>query len=250
MGGGFTYAGTNACAFIAQAILGSAPTILRAPPTQTAEAGAAVNLAVDSTGDPPPFYQWYFNGTNALSCTTSSLVLSSVRSSESGTYTVTVSDAFGAVTSAPVAVNVIPGVPRRPVPGVMVMGQPGSSWEVVCADSLSSAPNWATLGSVSLSGTPQYYFDLTQPLPPQRFYRAWQTADPVVLPVLDLHMVPAITVTGSIGNSVRVDAINRFGPIDGWVTLATVTLTNTSQLYFDVSAPGQPERLYRLVPSH
>jgi hypothetical protein len=26
-----------------------------------------------------------------------------------------------------------------------------------------------------------------------------------------------------------------------------VTLTNTSQLYFDVSAPGQPPRLYRLV---
>jgi len=45
-----------------------------------------------------------------------------------------------------------------------------------------------------------------------------------------------------------VDYINQVGPIDAWVTLATVTLTNTSQLYFDVSAPGQPQRLYRLVP--
>jgi len=34
---------------------------------------------------------------------------------------------------------------------------------------------------------------------------------------------------------------------NAWVALATVTLTNTSQLYFDASAPGQPERLYRLV---
>jgi hypothetical protein len=55
-------------------------------------------------------------------------------------------------------------------------------------------------------------------------------------------------LTGSIGRSVRVDYINRFGPIDAWVTLATVTLTNTSQLYFDVSDPGQPERLYRFAP--
>ena len=31
------------------------------------------------------------------------------------------------------------------------------------------------------------------------------------------------------------------------VTLATVPLTNTSQLYFDTSAPGQPPRLYRVV---
>jgi hypothetical protein len=60
-------------------------------------------------------------------------------------------------------------------------------------------------------------------------------------------MVPAITLTGNPGDSVRLDYINQFGPIDAWVTLNTVTLTNTSQLYFDVSAPGQPQRLYRLV---
>jgi hypothetical protein len=68
------------------------------------------------------------------------------------------------------------------------------------------------------------------------------------MPSLDLHLVPAITLTGNIGHSVRVDYINQVGPIDAWVTLATVTLTNTSQLYFDVSAPGQPQRLYQLVP--
>jgi hypothetical protein len=70
-----------------------------------------------------------------------------------------------------------------------------------------------------------------------------------VIPSLDLHLVPAITLTGNIGHSVRVHYINQFGPIDAWVTLATVTLTSTSQLCFDVSAPGQPPRLYRIVPS-
>jgi hypothetical protein len=55
-------------------------------------------------------------------------------------------------------------------------------------------------------------------------------------------------LTGTIGHSVRLDYINQFGPIDAWVTLATVPLTNTSQLYFDVSAHGQPPRLYRVVP--
>jgi hypothetical protein len=62
-----------------------------------------------------------------------------------------------------------------------------------------------------------------------------------------LGMVPAITLTGTIGHSVRVDYINQFGPIDAWVTLATVPLTNTSQLYFDTSSMDQPARLYRVV---
>jgi hypothetical protein len=66
--------------------------------------------------------------------------------------------------------------------------------------------------------------------------------------LLDLHVVPAITLTGAIGRSVRVDCINRFGPIDAWGTLATVALTNTSQLYFDTSSIGQPARLWRIVP--
>ena len=143
---------------------------------------------------------------------------------------------LGAVTSAPAMLNVIAPVERRPVPGVKVTGQTGSLLNVDYANSLSPAPNWTTLGSVSLTSTSQYYFDLTLPLPPQRFYRAWQTGTPGVMPSLDLHLVPAITLTGNIGDSVRVDYINQFGPIDAWVTLDTVTLTNTSQLYFDVSA--------------
>jgi hypothetical protein len=54
-------------------------------------------------------------------------------------------------------------------------------------------------------------------------------------------------MAGPVGSSVRVDYINQFGPTDAWVALETVTLSNPSQLYFDVSALGQPPRLYRLV---
>jgi len=173
--------------------------------------------------------------------------LTNVLFSASGNYKVVISNVVGVVTSAPVVVNVIPAVERRPVPGVKVMGRAGNVLNLDCADFLSPAPNWTTLGSVSMTSTSQYWFDLTLTLPPQRFYRAWQTGAPGVPPSLDLHIVPAITLTGSIGHSVRVDAIDQFGPIDAWFTLDTVTLTNTSQLYFDTSAWRQPPRLYRLV---
>jgi hypothetical protein len=229
---------------------GSPPVVVCKPPAQTAEQGSTVTWSAQASGSPPLDYQWFLNGTNVpANPATNQMTLSNAQFSLSGAWTVVVTNLFGAVTSSPAMLGVIAPVERRPVPGVKVTGQPGSVWDVVYASSLSPVANWSVLGSVSLSITPQYCFDLTVPLPPQRFYRAQETADPLVFPVLGLSMVPAITLTGSIGGSVRVDYINRFGPTDAWVTLATVTLTNTSQLYFDLSAPGQPQRLYRIVPT-
>jgi len=229
--------------------LGYPPTILTSPRTQTAELGSPIDLRVEASGSSPLFCLWYLNFTNLISCSTNwELELTNAQFAQSGAYSVVISNALGAVTSAPAMLNVIAAVERKPVPGVKVTGEAGSLWNVDYADSLSPAPNWTPLGSVSLTKASQYWFDLTLPLPPQRFYRAWQSGTPSVMPSLDLHMIPAITLTGSIGGSVRLDYINRFGPIDAWVTLDTVTLTNTSQLYFDTSSIGQPARLYRLVP--
>jgi hypothetical protein len=247
VGGGFSLAGTNASPYIAQANLGSAPTILTSPPTQTAEAGSIVHLAVNATGDPPPAYQWYLNGTNILSCTSCDLVLTNLLFSQSGTYTVVLTNIFGAVTNAPVMLNVIAPVARRLVPGVKLIAPVGTFWGLDYRDNFGPTANWETLAVMSLTNASQFYFDLSAPLPPQWFYRAWQSGTPSVMPSLDLHLVPAITLMGNIGHSVRVDYINQFGPTDAWVTLDTVTLTNTSQPYFDTSSIGQPARLYRVV---
>jgi hypothetical protein len=225
------------------------PTIQTSPQTQTAEAGSAVDLRVEASSSTPLFCRWYLNYTNLLSCgTNQELELTNVQFAQSGAYTVVVTNVLGVVTSAPAMLNVIAPVERRPVPGVKVTGEAASLLNVDYASSLSATPNWLPLDTVTLASTSQYYFDVSQPLPPQRYYRAWQTGTPSVIPSLSLlGIVPAITLTGSIGHSVRLDYINQFGPTDAWVTLATVTLTNTLQLYFDTSARGQPDRLYRLV---
>jgi probable HAF family extracellular repeat protein len=229
-------------------LIPTAPLITAPPLTQTAEAGSAADFWVDASSPLPLFYLWYLNATNLITCSTNcDLGLTNVDFSQAGIYTVVISNVFGTVTSAPAMLNVVAPVERRPVPGVQVTGQTGSLLNMDYAGSLDPAPNWASLGSVSLTSTSQFCFDLTLPLPPQRFYRAWQTGTPGVIASLDLHPVPAITLTGSIGGSVRVDAINQFGPIDAWFNLDTVTLTNSSQLYFDTSAWRQPTRLYRLV---
>jgi hypothetical protein len=226
---------------------GSVPTILIPPQTQTAEAGGVVNLAARVTGDPPPTYQWFFNGI-AIAGSTNRLCLSGIQASNIGSYTLVVSNACGAVTSAPAMLNVVAPVERRPVPAVNLMAQPGSSLGLDYCDVLGSPADWKTMATMTLSNTSQFYFDVSEPLPPHRYYRVWQSGTPGVAPSLNLNFVPAIALTGNVGGSLRLDYINAIGPTDAWVTLETVTLTNTSQFYFDVSVLNQPGRLYRIVP--
>jgi uncharacterized delta-60 repeat protein len=224
------------------------PAIRFVPQTSTGENNAGIHLGVAATGFPAPQYQWFFNGTNAIvGATNRILSLDNLQFDQTGFYTVVISNAGGCVTTMPAALNVIAAVPRRAVPALQLAGDPGSTLHLESLDQLLPAANWSPLTTVNLDTGSQYQFDTSLPLPPQRFYRAWQTGLPAVTPSITLDFVPALTLTGALGNSVQVDGINVIGPTNAWFNIDTVTLTNTTQLYFDVSAIRQPARLYRLV---
>jgi uncharacterized repeat protein (TIGR03803 family) len=230
--------------------MGNPPTMQTPPRSQTAEMGSSAGFQVNAEGAGPLCYQWLFNTVNAVSSGTNHvLVLTNIQPSQAGAYTLVITNVIGAVTSSPAMLQVIAPVERRLVPALNLFGDAGSLLSLDYAHALPPAPDsdWIELDTVHLTSTSQFYFDLAAPLPAQRFYRAWQDGTPPVLPSLDLRMVPAITLSGNIGESLRLDYINAIGPTDAWVTLATVTLTDTSQLYFDVSSIGKPTRLYRIV---
>jgi uncharacterized delta-60 repeat protein len=224
------------------------PSVVTPPASSTAEVGSLARFEVKAAGSAPLAYQWIFNSAPLSGATTFALLLPSVQFSDLGVYTVVVTNAAGAVTSAPAMLQVIAPVERRPVPAIDLIGDAGSLLNLDYASSLVPAPNWLLLDTISLVSTSQLYFDVTAPMAPQRYYRAWQTGTPIAPSLSLVSLVPAITLTGNIGDHLRLDYINQVGPIDAWVTLDTVTLSNTSQLYFDVTSIGQPPRLYRLVP--
>ncbi len=224
------------------------PVVTVQPLNQTAEIGGNVGLTVRATGDLPLTYRWVQNGTNTVGmATNAAFAINNIQAADAGIFSVIVTNGGGAVTSAPAMLNVIPAVPRRLVPGIVLMAQSNSLLNLEYRPSLLMTQDWESFPTFYFTNSPQFFFDLTSPLPPQRFYRASQTAPVSMTPTLGLHMIPALTLTGSLGERIRVNGINQFGPTDSWFTLDTVTLTNTSQLYFDVAAPGQPARLYRLV---
>jgi sugar lactone lactonase YvrE len=84
----------------------SVPVIQINPQGQTANAGATVSFTVVATGAPAPTYRWYFDGTVISGATEATLTMNNVQASDTGSYSVTVSNTLGSVTSPGVLLTV------------------------------------------------------------------------------------------------------------------------------------------------
>jgi hypothetical protein len=232
-------------------VLWPPPTILSPPQSQTAELGDTVTLSANTVGEPPLTYLWLFNLTNivATAAGTPHLQLSNVQLSQSGAYNIVLTNSTGSVTSSAGMLGVIPAVQRRPAADLTLMGNFGVVLNLEYAPVLNPPIGWIPLATVTMTNYVQTFIDAASPEASQRYYRASWNHFTTNTMILGLRMVPAITLTGISGQSVRLDYINQFGPVDAWVTLDTIHMTNSSQLYFDTSLIGQPPRLYRVVPS-
>ncbi len=123
-----------------------APAITSQPQSQSAAPGANVSFSVTATGLTPLSYRWQFNGTNISGATNATLSLIAVQLANAGSYTVTVSNSAGSVSSAAAVLNVF-AVPA-------ISGQPASLTNIVGS---------AATFSVTATGTPspsyQWTFD-------------------------------------------------------------------------------------------
>jgi poly(beta-D-mannuronate) lyase len=91
-------------------ISGIAPSIDSQPSSQTIGVGANASFSVVADGTEPLSYQWYINGSTPLSgATNTSLIVSNAQPSDSGDYTVIVSNAYGTATSQTATLSVIAG---------------------------------------------------------------------------------------------------------------------------------------------
>ena len=132
-----------------------APTITTQPaPTQTVTAGNSVSFTVVATGTPAPTYQWKKGGTAVASGGTgATYTLASPVVGDAGTYTVTITNSAGTVTSDPAVLNVLP---RAAAPTIDV--QPAPTTAVLEGGSVTltvsaTRPDGGTLGYQWKRGT-------------------------------------------------------------------------------------------------
>ncbi len=226
------------------------PEIRIQPQDQSAPAGMTVRFMVSALLTPSLMFQWFCNGAALPEATNSVLQLTNVALSQNANhYYVLVTNPWGSVMSATATLTVTPGLPAdvRSVPGLAISGDQGTSLGVANSDTIGSSASWSTLQNLVLTTNRNWWFDLSGSST-QRFYRTLHSSATGSDPILELHMVPAITLTGAIGSHIQIDYVNQFGPTNAWVSLTTVLLTNSPQLYFDTSAINQPPRIYSLIP--
>ena len=75
---------------------------------QSVALGGNVTFTVSVTGDLPLAYQWRLAATDLPGCTNRAIAITNAQPSAEGDYTVVVSNAYGALTSAPARLYVVP----------------------------------------------------------------------------------------------------------------------------------------------
>src|ERR1035437_8586401 len=96
------------------------PQISMQPTNQTVATGSKVVFSAAATGTSPLSYQWRFNGTNLSGARGSALTLTNVQVSQSGSYVLVVTNAYGTASSSNAVLTVNPPPPCLPPPSGLV----------------------------------------------------------------------------------------------------------------------------------
>ena len=115
---------------LATLTLNAPPSITNQPANLTVATGQNAAFTVGAAGTAPLRYRWRFNATNNLSsATNASLTITNAQSTNAGDYTVVVTNAYGAVTSAIATLTVSnqpPTITTQPVDQVVFVTQTAS----------------------------------------------------------------------------------------------------------------------------
>jgi plastocyanin len=131
------------------------PTITTQPANRTVNVGDNVTFNVVATGSAPLSYQWKKNTTNIPGANAASLTLNAVTVADAGSYTVTVTNSAGSVTSdaAVLTVNAggaAPVITTQPASQTVVAGQP-VTFNVVATGTPPLSYQWKK-GAANLPG--------------------------------------------------------------------------------------------------
>jgi hypothetical protein len=196
--------GRAACPDVNLVVLG-APIISQPLTDITAGAGTDLGMSIAAVANPPPVYQWTLNGTNLPGATKNSLSLPNSQPSDSGSYSIMVSNVYCAVFSTSL-VTVTNEAPYFAGAGIGFMGAFG--WD---ANNLVAPLGGGVVFEAYLRGS--------QPISDQWWFNGVPSGNG---PILDLG-----PVTFNQSGYYEVVATNDFGVVVGPKTLLNVVTALT-----------------------
>jgi len=152
----------NSFDFLASSITVKLPLIVVQPQSLTAGIGSDVTFSVVTSGTPPLSYQWRFEGSEIPGATNSIYARSNIQLIDDGSYTVVVTNAGGAVTSA-VATLVVTGslaISEQPQNQVVNLSS-NATFSVTATGSPPLSYQWYFNNSVFLAGATNSLLNIT-----------------------------------------------------------------------------------------
>lgn len=143
------------------------PTIVDPRPLQVVADGYSTNLTVVVDG-PSLSYQWQFNGTNIAGATNEYLFITNTCTADVGAYNVIATNAWGAVTSAPVQLSVIRNLGEA-------LNATNLVWKTSILQLNSSDPGWYPQTNITHDGVAALASALAEVYPPPLGYPSLTT---------------------------------------------------------------------------
>ena len=129
-------------------ITGVAPVITAQPQSQTVNQGSNVTLTVTAAGNPPPAYQWLFNGARIAGATDTNYTRPNAQAADAGSYSVIVTNQSGSVTSTPgvLTVTIPPTITAQPQDQLVTAGG-AAVFSVAATGSMPFSYQWQSGGN-------------------------------------------------------------------------------------------------------
>jgi len=240
------------------------PTVTSQPQNQTVPAGTPATFSVAASGPPPLSYQWFFNAVPISGATATSYAISSVQSTNAGTYSVTVSNVNGTATSSNAVLTVIgpaaPTITSNPESQTVIAGSmlalnvaaAGSAplsyqWRVA-ASALAGATNSSLVISPVQPGDAGTY-DVIVSNPGGSATSATAVVTVVIVPAPQMSTVGKtadgqvqIGLSGNLGNAFLVEASTN---LINWLPLTTTAFGSNALLFADPDSLTLGRRFFR-----
>jgi hypothetical protein len=237
------------------------PSIVQDPVGFTGNFESSNALSVVASGTSPLFYQWMLNGTN-VGATGSNYVITGLTLDKAGSYSVKVTNAYGAAVSSSALVALFPTLISPFAGAVDIWGQ-DAVFNVGAIGSGTLSYQWyfngqaiggATnssyeLGSIQFTNAGSYNVVVSS----QYGSVTNATYQVVVNPAnISIGLYAGVTIQGTIGNNYNIQSTTNLANPNSWTTVTNLTLTSPTEIWNDDSAavnnPGNPQKFYRVMP--
>jgi probable HAF family extracellular repeat protein len=148
------------------------PSIATQPAGGTFELGASITLTASVTGTPPFGFEWQKDGKPLTGPFTNSLVLNSLKGTDSGIYRLVVTNSAGRATSVEAALQVLdPVLATALYTVVQVRGEVGGRYQIEYKNQ-PEATAWLPLSSLTLTQNPQLVLQPTSVNMESHFFKS------------------------------------------------------------------------------